>query len=464
VSGPGGVLEVLRGVDLFEELSEDCLRRIAASAREERLAAGDWVVREGGRVEWFGVLTDGMVDWVKMVDGRELVMASRSAPTYFGAMNLLTEEPSPAGGRAVVECEVVVVPGDEFRRLLRDEPSVLRRSLRVIAPVHQGAEAVLREREKLAALGTLSAGLAHELNNPAAAAQRSAADLARALEVLEGTIGRFVASGVEREEAERLVVLQREALAGAAAAAAAGDSMDAADREDALVDLLDARGLAGWRLAPPLAEAGVDAAWVARVEEAAGAALEPALEWVVASLTARGLVRDLHDSAERISAIVAAVKDYTHMDRAETQSIDLRDGLESTLTMLTHKLKRGDVAVVRDYDSDLPRIVAHPSQLNQVWTNLIDNAIDAVDGRGTIRLRTCRAGDEVVVEVIDDGAGVPADLQSRIFEPFFTTKEVGAGTGLGLDIVRRIVENHHGQVRLTSEPGETTFQVRLPIA
>jgi signal transduction histidine kinase len=397
-----------------------------------------------------------------MVDGRELVMASRSAPTYFGAMNLLTEEPSPAGGRAVVECEVVVVPGDEFRRLLRDEPSVLRRSLRVIAPVHQGAEAVLREREKLAALGTLSAGLAHELNNPAAAAQRSAADLARALEVLEGTIGRFVASGVEREEAERLVVLQREALAGAAAAAE--DSMDAADREDALVDLLDARGLAGWRLAPPLAEAGIDAAWVARVEEAAGAALEPALEWVVASLTARGLVRDLHDSAERISAIVAAVKDYTHMDRAETQSIDLRDGLESTLTMLTHKLKRGDVAVVRDYDPDLPRIVAHPSQLNQVWTNLIDNAIDAVDGRGTIRLRTCRAGDEAVVEVIDDGAGVPADLQSRIFEPFFTTKEVGAGTGLGLDIVRRIVENHHGQVRLTSEPGETTFQVRLPIA
>jgi signal transduction histidine kinase len=415
-------------------------------------------------VEWFGVLTEGMIDWVKVVDGRELVMASRSAPTYFGATNLLTQEPSPAGGRAAVECAVVVVPGDEFRRLLRDEPSVLQRSLRVIAPVHQSAEAVLREREKLAALGTLSAGLAHELNNPAAAAQRSAADLARALEVLEGTVGRFVASGVEREGAERLVALQREALAGPAAAPQAEGLLDAADREDALVDALDERGLAGWRLAPPLAEAGVGEAWVAEVEEAAGPALEAALEWVVASLTARGLVRDLHDSAERISAIVSAVKDYTHMDRAETQSIDLREGIESTLTMLAHKLKRGDVEVVRDYDPALPPIVAHASQLNQVWTNLIDNAIDAVDGHGTIRLRTCRSGEEAVVEVIDDGPGVPEDVRSRIFEPFFTTKEVGAGTGLGLDIVRRIVENHHGQVRVDSEPGATRFQVRLPIA
>ena len=456
-------IEFLRQVDLFDELGDDCLARLADAAHEERVPAGEWVIREGEATERFGILTEGVLEWVKVVGGEELVMGSRPAVTYFGAMNLLTEDPSNAGGRTVVDSTVLVIPGDDFRRLLRDEPSVMRAALQVIAPVHQGLEAALREREKLIALGTLSAGLAHELNNPAAAAARSASDLAAALEVLQGTIGRFVASGVERAEAEVLVGLQREALERAAGAGGPG-GLDAADREDALVDLLDDRGLAGWRLAEPLAEAGLDEAWVGRVEEAAGPALEAALDWVAASLTARGLVRDLHDSTEQISSIVAAVKDYTYMDQAQTQSIDVRDGIESTLTMLAHRLKKGSVEVVRDYDPDLPPIVAHASQLNQVWTNLLDNAVDAVDGDGVIRVRTYRAGDELIVEVGDDGPGVPAELQSRLFEPFFTTKDVGQGTGLGLDIVRRIISNHHGQVRVISSPGDTRFQVRLPLA
>jgi len=458
------VIEILRGIDLFAELSTECLHKLESAAHEEDLAEGHMVVQEQDEVTRFGILTEGTMEWVRQIGGEEIVMATRSALTYFGAMSLLTQEPSPAGGRIVGgPGHMIAIPGDDFRRLLRDEPSVLQGALRVIAPVHQGAEAVLREREKLIALGTLSAGLAHELNNPAAAARRSASDLADAFEVLQNTMAQFVASGIERSEAEGLIALQREALARSAEAGPAR-GLDDADLEDTLADALDARGLEGWRLAPALAEAALDEDWITRVEAAGRGAFGAAIEWVVASLSARGLVNDLHASTGHISEIVAAVKDYSHMDQAQTQVLDVHDGIETTLTILGHKIKKGDVTVERDYDRSLPQITAHPSQLNQVWTNLIDNAIDAVDGEGTIRIRTCRSGDELIVEVIDDGPGVPLELQSRLFEPFFTTKEVGRGTGLGLDIVRRIVQNHRGQVRVISDPPGSTFQVRLPIA
>ena len=456
------MIEAFRQVDLFDELGDACLASLEAAAEEQTVPAGEWMVEAGQAPDRFCVLVEGAVEWVRDIDGEEFVMGTRPAVTYFGAMNLLLDEPSMAGGRAVVDSRLIVIAGDDFRRLLRDEPSVLKGALRVIVPVQQGAEAVLREREKLVALGTLSAGLAHELNNPAAAARRNASELAATFEVIQDTLHKFVSSGVEREDAAALVALHGEAVTRAAAAGSTA-GMAAADREDALIDALEARGLEGWRLGPPLAEAGVDADWLGRVEGHAGSAFGAALDWVVASLSARSLVTDLHDSTARISEIVAAVKDYTYMDRAQTQSIDVHDGIDSTLTILAHRLKKGDVRLVREYDRTLPHITAHASQLNQVWTNLIDNAIDAVDGDGTIRLRTGRIGDHLTVEVGDDGPGVPSELQSRLFEPFFTTKEVGRGTGLGLDIVRRIVENHRGQVRLISSPGDTRFEVRLPI-
>jgi signal transduction histidine kinase len=458
------VIDVLRQVDLFSELSEACLERLAATAHEERHGAGEWLFSEGSRADRFGILTEGLIEWVRMVEGEEVVLGSRGPITYFGAMNLLTEEPAMAGGRVVTDSVLVMIPGDEFRRLLRDEPSVMHGALRVIAPTLQGAQAALREREKLIALGTLSAGLAHELNNPAAAARRSAGELERVFQVLHGAVHGFVSSGVERDQAERLVELQHEALERAESAAPAEDDVLAsADREEALIDALDEQGLEGWRLGPPLADAGLDRDWLDRLRNAAGPALGVATEWIAASLSARGLARELHESTARISEIVGAVKEYTYMDQAHVQSIDVHDGLESTLTILAHKLKKGDVTVERDYDRSLPRITAHGSQLNQVWTNLIDNAIDAIDGAGTVRVITRRTGDQLVVEIGDDGPGIPPELQSRLFEPFFTTKEVGKGTGLGLDVVHRIVTNHQGQVRLESSPGDTRFQVRLPI-
>jgi signal transduction histidine kinase len=459
-------ITLLRQVDLFDQLSDECVARLAASAHEERLPAGEWLSREGLSADRFVVLSDGLVEWVKRVGGEEVILGSRAPVTYAGASNILTGEPAQASGRAVVDSDILVIPGDEFRRLLRDEPTVLAGALRLIAPVAQRNEAILREREKLAALGTLAAGLAHELNNPAAAAGRSAADLAEALTVLQDTVHAFVSSGVERSEAEVLVGLQREALARSEARDDDGDALAASEREDALTDALDARGLQGWRLAPALAEAGLDEPWLEQVAAHAGPALAAALEWVAASVTAGGLARDLQESVARISEIVAAVKEYTYMDRGGVQRVDVHDGLESTLTILAHKLRGGGVAVVREYDRSLPQLMAHGSELNQVWTNLIDNAVDALGGRGgTVTVRTQRvAGDCARVTIADDGPGIPAEVRDRIFEPFFTTKDVGKGTGMGLDIVQGVVQRHRGRVDVDSGPGGTSFAVVLPLA
>ena len=464
MTGDAGMRDVLRQLDLFEELSDGCLDRLVEAGSHHWMDVGDVLVREGGDVTDFKVMLDGRIEWSRQVDGQRVVMGGRTGLTYAGAITLLTDEPALATGTAVEPTHVFRIPGDEFRRLLQEEPTVLRSTLRVIAPVQQAAGRAMEQREKLVALGTLSAGLAHELNNPAAAARRSAQELGRALEVMQETIAHFVSSGVERTEAGVLVGLQREALARAAAGGPGVGAIELSELEDTLVDAIDELGFEGFRLAPPLAEAGLDEAWLERVRAAAGDATGAALEWVAASLGARALADELTDATERISGIVSAVRDYTQMDRAGVREIDVRDGLESTLTILAHKLKRGTLRVERDYADDVPPIMASASQLNQVWTNLIDNAIDAIDGDGTISVSTRRLGDRIEVCVADDGPGVPPEIQARVFEPFFTTKDVGEGTGLGLDVSLRIVRTHGGELVLDSVPGRTRFAVRIPIA
>lgn len=456
--------EALRSVELFDDLPDERIEELAALACEQTASAGEIFVDQGQVPQLLSVLVEGRIEWSVELNGERVVLAMRDAPTYFGAMNLLLDQPIEARGQAVAPSRLVSLDGAAFRDLLREEPSVKRRTLALVGPVLRNAEAQLRQRERLASLGTLAAGLAHELNNPAAAAQRSAAELARAIEILASTISRFVSSGVERAEAEQLVALQQEALAGVGSAPVT-DRLALADREDELARSLDAQGQEGWRLAPVLAEAGLDEGWIDRVAALAGPATGAALDWVTASLSARGLAAEVEASAERISKIVSAVKDYTYMDRGELQDVDVNAGLESTLTILKHKVKQGDVTIVREYDPKLPRVPAAGSELNQVWTNLLDNALDAVDGKGTITIRTGAVGDErVVVEIEDDGPGIPADAQSRVFEPFYTTKPAGSGTGLGLDISRRIVIGHRGSIVLTAAPGRTRFTVSLPTA
>jgi signal transduction histidine kinase len=287
--------------------------------------------------------------------------------------------------------------------------------------------------------------------------------MADVLEAISSSIGRFVESGVERAEAEQLVALQRQAVQRSAAATALG-TLDAADAEDDLLARLQALGVAeAWRLAEPLAAAGVDQAWLDRVAELAGPATDAALRWVAATLTAGRLVAELQESTARMSALVGAVKSYAYMDRGGLVETDLHEGLETTLVMLGHKLTHTGIDVVRDYDRDLPRLTVRGPELNQVWTNVLDNAIDVLGSQGTITVTTRRDGDCAEIAIADDGPGIPAEISKRIFDPFFTTKDVGHGTGLGLATARRIiVDRHDGSLTVESEPGRTVFLVRLP--
>jgi signal transduction histidine kinase len=282
--------------------------------------------------------------------------------------------------------------------------------------------------------------------------------------VVGAAVGNFVESGVERSEAETLVALQREALAGAGGRTAL-DALDAADAEDALTERLEELGVPeAWRHAEPLAAAGIDERWLERLAEAAGPATGAAVAWVAATLAAQGLAAELQESTRRMSDLVGAVKKYTYMDRGDLVEVDLHEGLETTLKVLGHKLKHTSIEVVRDYDRSLPKLSVRGSELNQVWTNLLDNAIDALGERGTITISTRRDNSCALVDVGDDGPGIAPEHREHVFDSFFTTKDVGAGTGLGLATARRIVvDRHDGSLTFDSEPGRTTFHVSLPI-
>jgi signal transduction histidine kinase len=355
------------------------------------------------------------------------------------------------------------IEAETYIELAIEHRPVLRTILARVRPVVGRIEAAEQSRERLASLGTMAAGLAHELNNPASAAKRSAEELAAALDVLSSTIGVFVESGIERDVAGQLVDMQRAAL-GRCAARTALSALDAADAEDALIEVLDELGVTdSFKLANPLVCGSIDADFVREVARLAGPATNAAVEWIAASLSARELANELAESTDRMSGLVKAVKKYAYMDRGELVPVDVRDGLETTITILGHKLKHTEIKVVRNYEP-VPPFPAFGAELNQVWTNLLDNAIDALGETGTITITTRVDDGCAEIDIADDGPGIPADVRDRIFDPFFTTKEVGSGTGLGLDAVRRIiVDRHHGSVRVDSEPGRTTFRVRLPM-
>jgi len=453
---------LLRRVPIFLELSEVDLSSIADGAEPVELAAGDVLASEGEPGDALFVIVSGELQVVKRSRTTDVPIALLGPGEIVGEMAIFEALPRNASLRAVAPTRVIRIGREVVLDLLSTRPSATLSMLRTVMGRLRSTEGMLRGREKLAALGTLSAGLAHELNNPAAAVQRSAALLQDGLDRWAAATGALGAVVDDQEHAAFVAELAKE-VARHAGSPEPLDPLDASDRAWELETFLAERGVAdAGELAPALVGGGWDRAHLDRIEaEFAGDAFGRIVTWVAAGSTVHALVDEVATGAGRISEIVKAVKEYSFMDQAPTQRVDIRSGLDNTLVILRPKLKAG-ITIVRDYQPDLPEIDAFGSELNQVWTNILDNAIDAMDGQGEIRIRAFTRDADLIVEICDDGPGMPPEVRERIFEPFYTTKPPGSGTGLGLHISHNVIARHGGRIDVRSGPAGTCFEIALP--
>jgi signal transduction histidine kinase len=454
-------INTLRQVPLLADLPNERLQWLIEHGIEVWREAGEIHREQGSPAEHVFIMIDGELRVTQKTGNQEIVLATYESKTLFGELPLLLGDTHFwAAGRAVTRCHILELPNQVFLQLLSSCTCVMIKILRTMAERLQEVQSLSQHREKLVALGTLAAGLAHELNNPASASLRAAGQLRQTFQVLQPLTLKLSCT-----QKAFLADLQQDAIARATTAVKL-DPITHSDREDEVIDWLETYDITNaWKLAPNLVTAGFDTGWLENVKEKVGESLlGDVLTWIDAILTEVGLIDQIENCSARISTLVQAVKDYSYMDQAPLQEINIHEGLDSTLTILTHKLKQGNVVVKREYDCDIPRLSAYGSELNQVWTNLIDNAIDAMNGQGQISIRTNCESDFLLVEIADNGPGIPPEIQSHIFEPFYTTKGVGEGTGLGLHIAYRVVVGQHqGDISVVSKPGDTRFQVRLPL-
>jgi signal transduction histidine kinase len=460
-------IDELRTLFLFEKLTDEQLNWLCERGRVEAHEPG-FVFREGDPATCFFVLLDGSIALSRRV-GNDDVETTRSDQrgAYAGAWTAYlgnrVDQTYAASMRTITASRFYVLSANDFSQFMSDWFPMPLHLLEGLFYGNRNTQRTIAQRERLLALGQLSAGLTHELNNPAAAALRATSSLRERVAGMRHKLALIAGGAWDRSQLESLIDLQERATELVAKAPELSP-LETSDREDQLGDWFDEHGIAnGFEIAATFVAAGIDVDWL---ENVAGIVddgmLEGAVRWLNYTLETELLMNEIADSTNRISVLVNAAKQYSQMDRAPNQVLDVHELLDSTLVMLSRKI--GDVKVVKDYDRSLPDIPVYGAELNQVWTNLIDNAVQAMDGAGTLSIRTSRFDDTVQVEIGDTGPGIPKEIQSRIYEPFFTTKPVGQGTGLGLDISWRIVvKKHHGDLSVTSEPGDTVFRVRLPI-
>ena len=461
----------LRELFLFEHLSEEQLAWLVEHGQVETRPAGTPVHTEGEPATCFFVLLEGTIALCRNVGGQRVeINRTDHRGSYFGATQAYLRGEVQGTTtytmtvESITDTRMYQLDADEFGPIVRRWFPMAMHLLEGLFLGMQNTQRMVNDRERLLALGSLSAGLTHELNNPAAAAVRATAALRERVAGMRHKLAMLASGKIDPETLPALVKLQENAVERVAKAPKLGP-LETNDREDEVGDWLEEHGVrGGWDLAPTLVAGGLDVEWL---DEAASlcpkSATEAAVRWLAYTVETETLMNEIEDATTRVSTLVGAAKQYSQLDRAPFQVVDVHELLDSTLVMLGNKIPEG-VAVVKDYDRALPPIPAFAGELNQVWTNLVDNALGAMNGTGTLTVRTSRVDDRVLVEIGDSGTGIPPEVKGRIFEPFFTTKAVGEGTGLGLEISWRIVvKKHHGDILVDSEPGDTRFRVLLPL-
>ena len=460
----------LRTMFLFEALTPEQLGWITERSRVELFPAGGTIYTEGEPATCFYVLLAGTISMTRRVASDDIEL-TRSAQrgAYAGATASFTDPPAgqqhryPGSLHAVTDVAMMALPADEFAPQLRRWFPMAMHLIEGMLIGQRNSQIVVGQREKLLALGSLTAGLTHELNNPAAAAVRATSSLRDRIAGMRHKLALLAKTNIDADALRQLVELQEDAVKRVADAPTLSP-LETSDREDEMGEWLEDHDVNGaWELGSVFVAAGLTPDWMEQLPSVTGGTdLNGSVRWLAYSVETEMLMSEIEEATRRISTLVTAAKNYSHMDRAGHEWVDVHEGLKSTLVIMTHRLR--GITVVKEFDRTLPKVLAYPGELNQVWTNIIDNAAAAMNGTGTLAVRTSRDGDSLLVAICDTGPGIPPELQRRIFEPFFTTKGVGEGTGLGLDISGKIVVNRHGgDLRVVSSPGDTRFEVRLPI-